>query len=275
MFANYSEGFRPPVTNRLGGDAAANNTGAFADFRVPVYSTTDTLDNYEIGLKGDFLDGILRVNATGYYSEITDLTNALQAYKTNAINANKAQLKSLLTDEIIKRYFYSEGLYDYYVHHNAEIKKSKEKGFKRSQYQEMVLLASMYENNVYNFNKSKLLLNEAIPELEKLKNSINHLLDTEAQQRSRYKNSLSDLAHSLKTPLAVLTGNEALPNSAHEPLNQIDSIIQRQLKRAVCHTRRLRHVPCRGRCRVPLCRNAGASVRGEGPARRPQRATRP
>ena len=73
LFANYSEGFRPPVTNRLGGDAAANNTGAFADFRVPVYSTTDTLDNYEIGLKGDFLDGILRVNATGYYSEITDL----------------------------------------------------------------------------------------------------------------------------------------------------------------------------------------------------------
>ena len=73
LFANYSEGFRPPVTNRLGGDAAANDTGAFADFRVPVYSTTDTLDNYEIGLKGDFLDGILRVNATGYYSEISDL----------------------------------------------------------------------------------------------------------------------------------------------------------------------------------------------------------
>lgn len=71
------------------------------------------------------------------------------------------------------------------------------------------------------------------PELEKLKNSINHLLDTEAQQRSRYKNSLSDLAHSLKTPLAVLSGNQALPNSAQEPLNQIDSIIQRQLKRAV------------------------------------------
>lgn len=71
------------------------------------------------------------------------------------------------------------------------------------------------------------------PELEKLKSSINHLLDTEAQQRSRYKNSLSDLAHSLKTPLAVLSGNDALPHSAHEPLNQIDSIIQRQLKRAV------------------------------------------
>ncbi|GAB2694629.1 ATP-binding protein [Aliiglaciecola aliphaticivorans] len=71
------------------------------------------------------------------------------------------------------------------------------------------------------------------PELEKLKSSINHLLDTEQQQRSRYKNSLSDLAHSLKTPLAVLTGNPNLPSSAREPLSQIDNIIQRQLKRAV------------------------------------------
>lgn len=73
LFANYSEGFRPPVTNRLGGDAAANQNGAFEGFRIPVYSTTDTLDNYELGMKGDFLDGILRINATAYYSEIKEL----------------------------------------------------------------------------------------------------------------------------------------------------------------------------------------------------------
>lgn len=71
------------------------------------------------------------------------------------------------------------------------------------------------------------------PELEVLKNSINHLLTTEQQQRRRYKNSLADLAHSLKTPLAVLTTMEELPNSAREPLGQVDAIIQRQLKRAV------------------------------------------
>lgn len=75
------------------------------------------------------------------------------------------------------------------------------------------------------------------PELEKLKNSINHLLDTEQHQRSRYKNSLSDLAHSLKTPLAVLQGNAQLPASAQEPIKQIDNIIQRQLKRAVAGAR--------------------------------------
>ncbi|MDN4502691.1 TonB-dependent receptor [Alteromonadaceae bacterium BrNp21-10] len=73
LFATYSEGFRPPVTNRVGGGLASNQTGAFDGFRIPVYSTTDTLTNYEIGMKGDFLDGILRVNATAYYSEIKDL----------------------------------------------------------------------------------------------------------------------------------------------------------------------------------------------------------
>ena len=74
------------------------------------------------------------------------------------------------------------------------------------------------------------------PELEKLKSSINHLLDTEQQQRSRYKNSLSDLAHSLKTPLAVLSGTEGLPEQAKEPISQINLQIQRQLKRAVAGT---------------------------------------
>lgn len=73
LFATYSEGFRPPVTNRVGGGQATNQSGAFEGFRIPVYSLTDTLDNYELGMKGDFLDGILRVNATAYYSEITDL----------------------------------------------------------------------------------------------------------------------------------------------------------------------------------------------------------
>lgn len=73
LFANYSEGFRPPVTNRVGGGQATNQNGAFEGFRIPVYSLTDTLKNYEVGIKGDFFDGILRVNATAYFSDITDL----------------------------------------------------------------------------------------------------------------------------------------------------------------------------------------------------------
>ncbi|MGJ8591482.1 MAG: S41 family peptidase [Aquaticitalea sp.] len=54
------------------------------------------------------------------------LISALENYKSKAIDENKEQLKDLLTDEIVKRYFYREGLYSYYLTHNAEIKKSTE-----------------------------------------------------------------------------------------------------------------------------------------------------
>ncbi len=57
-------------------------------------------------------------------SEYKDLNSALQAYKSNAIDDNKTQLKSLITGDIIKRYFYSEGLYLYYTANNTEIKKA-------------------------------------------------------------------------------------------------------------------------------------------------------
>lgn len=73
LFASYSEGFRPPVTNRVGGGLAKNQEGAFDGFRIPVYSTTDSLDNIEIGLKSTLFDQTLRFNATAYYSKISDL----------------------------------------------------------------------------------------------------------------------------------------------------------------------------------------------------------
>ena len=52
IFGTYAQGFRPPVTNRVGGDAARAASGAFEDFRVPIYSNTDDLDNFELGIKG-------------------------------------------------------------------------------------------------------------------------------------------------------------------------------------------------------------------------------
>jgi len=73
VFASYSEGFRPPVTNRVGGGLAKNQEGAFDGFRIPVYSTTDSLDNIEIGFKSTLFDQTLRLNATAYYSKISDL----------------------------------------------------------------------------------------------------------------------------------------------------------------------------------------------------------
>ncbi len=75
LFTSYSEGFRPPVTNRVGGGLAdtASEPGAFENYRIPVYSTTDSLDNIEIGFKSTLFDQSLRFNATAYYSKISDL----------------------------------------------------------------------------------------------------------------------------------------------------------------------------------------------------------
>lgn len=73
LFGTYAQGFRPPVTNRVGGDAANTQSAAFDNFRVPIYSKTDDLDNYELGIKADLFDRTLRLNATAYYSEISDL----------------------------------------------------------------------------------------------------------------------------------------------------------------------------------------------------------
>ena len=53
-----------------------------------------------------------------------DLAAAITSYKSATIDNNKAQLTSLLTDEIIKRYFYSEGLYKYYTLNNPDINKA-------------------------------------------------------------------------------------------------------------------------------------------------------
>ncbi|MFQ3249429.1 MAG: two-component system sensor histidine kinase PhoQ [Glaciecola sp.] len=69
-------------------------------------------------------------------------------------------------------------------------------------------------------------------ELKPLQNSINKLLNSEKQQRERYKKSLDDLAHSIKTPLSVILGQADLSSDIKEPVLHIDNIVKRQLKRA-------------------------------------------
>jgi len=59
---------------------------------------------------------------TDYNTLLTNLNNS----KELAISENKDQILNLLTDEIVKRYIYREGLYDYYKIHNPEIKKATE-----------------------------------------------------------------------------------------------------------------------------------------------------
>ena len=75
---------------------------------------------------------------TAINSEYAQLISALDSYKTASIDKNKAKLSALLTDEIVKRYFYSEGLYDYYTANNPEINKALDLLNNPSQYQDIL-----------------------------------------------------------------------------------------------------------------------------------------
>ena len=71
-FASYSEGYRPATQNRNAGQLAANQAGVFNGYVVPATAVTDTLENIEVGFKGDIGDRF-RLNATLYQSDISDL----------------------------------------------------------------------------------------------------------------------------------------------------------------------------------------------------------
>jgi len=69
-------------------------------------------------------------------------------------------------------------------------------------------------------------------ELSTLTTQLNQLLATEQKQRQRYRNALSDLAHSLKTPLAVLQAQSDISAVNQEQITRINTTIDHQLKRA-------------------------------------------
>ncbi|MCE1115263.1 MULTISPECIES: ATP-binding protein [Pseudomonas] len=67
-------------------------------------------------------------------------------------------------------------------------------------------------------------------ELLRLTGSLNRLLRSEREQRQRYRDSLDDLAHSLKTPLAVLQGvGESMAQGKQEP--EQGRVLQGQIER--------------------------------------------
>lgn len=67
-------------------------------------------------------------------------------------------------------------------------------------------------------------------ELLRLTGSLNRLLSSEREQRIRYRDSLDDLAHSLKTPLAVLQGVSETIAKRPEDVEQA-RILQSQIER--------------------------------------------
>jgi len=57
-------------------------------------------------------------------AEYQQLLTALQKSEEKQLNENQKEIKNLILDEIIKRFQYKEGLYQYYLKSNSEIKKA-------------------------------------------------------------------------------------------------------------------------------------------------------
>jgi len=82
------------------------------------------------------------------------------------------------------------------------------------------------------------LIGQYPKELTPLTDSLNQLLKAEQNQRERYRKAMADLAHSLKTPLALMrtlsAGDQAVLN---EQVDRMDQIVRYQLQRAVTDAR--------------------------------------
>lgn len=75
-------------------------------------------------------------------------------------------------------------------------------------------------------------------ELSRLTGNLNRLVDSERKQRERYHQRLGDLAHSLKTPLAVISNavnepDDELPEIVKTQYQRMNQIVRYQLQRAV------------------------------------------
>lgn len=87
--------------------------------------------------------------------------------------------------------------------------------------------------------QAKIVEGEFPSELVPLTSSINQLLIGEAKQKNRYRDTLGNLAHSLKTPLAIIKGEIEQrtiidkKNTLKLQVDRIDDIVKYQLNRSV------------------------------------------
>ena len=96
----------------------------------------------------------------------------------------------------------------------------------------------IHELNAIESGKQERIAENYPKEIMRLTDNINGLLEHEHTQQTRYRNALADLAHSLKTPLAVLNGTiselprDNLREQVEEQIQRMDHIVAHQLQRA-------------------------------------------
>lgn len=110
-----------------------------ADFKAFIKKEKIALDTEtEIALKKTFEKAKKENIDQAITTEYEQLLSAIQKSEENLIDKNQKEIKNLLLDELIKRYQYKEGLYQYYLKNNFEIKKSIEVLNDKSQYNKIL-----------------------------------------------------------------------------------------------------------------------------------------
>jgi carboxyl-terminal processing protease len=96
-----------------------------ADFQDFLKFLKDNNFEYETETEKKFAEGLKISEDDDMSKDISasynQLMAAIDSAKDKAIVDKKVEIESLLMDEILKRYFYREGLYNYQIEHNPEI----------------------------------------------------------------------------------------------------------------------------------------------------------
>ncbi|MFV8365610.1 S41 family peptidase [Flavobacterium sp. XS1P27] len=106
--------------------------------RIPTITDTDFLDfkqflkvqkfsfdtETELALKNTLAVAKKEKIEESILTEYQQLLTALQKSENALLDKNQKEIKNLILNEIIKRYQYQEGLYQYYIKNNSEIKKA-------------------------------------------------------------------------------------------------------------------------------------------------------
>jgi carboxyl-terminal processing protease len=110
------------------GDKIPTLTDAdFNDFKTFLKKEKFTFDTEtELALKNTLEKAKKEKLDETIITEYNQLLAALQRSEEALLDKNKKEIQKLMLDEIIKRYQYKEGLYNYYTKNNFEITKAKE-----------------------------------------------------------------------------------------------------------------------------------------------------
>ena len=109
----------------LGNQIPSFSDADYADFKQFLKAQKFSFDTEtEIALKNTLAAAKKEKIDETITTEYQQLLTALQKSETNLLDKNQKEIKGLILDEIIKRYQYQEGLYQYYIKNNSEIKRA-------------------------------------------------------------------------------------------------------------------------------------------------------